>query len=207
MQVRNSHIAFTGFKNVGGERNRYYAFRMNSEDTDLPDSKRSIDNYVVSMELTDEDNGKDLTTFKREVMKSDIEDGYHDFNINFMHLNILKPNSKEYGNVRICLNDSEVEIKDENLNILSFIAQTLQRVADTPAGKLILNKNFLEESYEAPIMINSLCMNYPEEIPSREDLTDEDNQKIQDYYDKNNAKEVCNGALKAITDRMIDYFS
>ena len=50
-------------------------------------------------------------------------------------------------------------------------------------------------------------MNYPEEIPSREDLTDEDNQKIQDYYDKNNAKEVCNGALKAITDRMIDYFS
>ena len=207
MRITNSNIAFTGVKNVGGEHNTFYGAKIRPDGTRVQDSTRSVDSYVVSMELTDDYTGKDLTNFKREVMKADIENGYHDFNINFMHLHILKPNDKNDGKFGIYLNDSEVEIKDENLSLLSFIAAALKKVGKTPEDKLVLNKSFLEDSYEASIMLNSLCLKYPEGVPSREDLTDDDNQQIQTFYDKRNAKEVCNNALDAITDKMLDYFS
>ena len=207
MNIVNSNVNFTGFKNIGGEHGVYYATKMDSKGHTVADLKHSIDDYVVSMELTDDYNGKDLTNFKRAVMKADTENGFNDFNINFLQLHIAKPNTKEFGKFKIFLNDSEVEIKDENLGLLSFIVQMLQRVVDTPKDKLVLDRDFLEDSYEASLMVNSVCMNYPDDIPSREDLTQEDNQKIKSFYDKNSAKEVYNKALDAVMGKMMDYFS
>lgn len=137
-----NNINFTGIKNVGYTQ-RYYT--QKGEYVKTGDEFTEVENeHFINFELTDDFNGNDLSEYKRIIRTTDLHNFVNPVNPNFLNIMISKDvvtdNLGPKKDYQIWINDSdrELEIKDKNLAMMSFIAKMLRKAANMPEINLLL---------------------------------------------------------------------
>ncbi len=190
------NINFTGIQNIGYKVQDYQVENSRTY-------KQKCDEHFINLQLTNDENGNDLTEFKNKLATSDIAS-----NINYNHpdyLNIIfsKETIIDYDDkstdLNIIINDEdELEVNDRNLPLLSHIAKLLTRISQSDDDQFMITKEYLENDAATAI------------IPG-ENLEDEyGNDYFYKIVQDHSPKTVKQGATKMseiLTERMIDYFS
>lgn len=121
-------ISFTGFKNVS---------TVKFVDPNTPN-----DNYMYSMtmQLTDDYDGKDLSNFRKAALKpftfkyTPLEDN------RFVNIQLVKiPNQDAY----LCVNSEPLLPNTDTLGMFSVVAKLLKRVRDAVPGKIVVNSDYV----------------------------------------------------------------
>lgn len=207
------NISFTGIKNMGYQyrqyREAYYEdgsteYLDPDEDIDKDDYDNDIEEHYLTVQLTDDYNGKDLTEFRNQLKKADIVGNpLHPVNSNLLSIAVCKENLTEdcvKPMISLYINDvaEPLEINDKNLSILSFIAKLLKRVSNCKDKDFVVNKDYIENDAATSIIIG-------------DDLREDFGKYYDNLIDQAHSPEVVrNGAgemCDIVTQRMIDYFS
>ncbi len=147
-------VNFTGFKNVGSMsvniNNALIAAKNELKLVSSPGN--SINTKILNVHLTDDYNGKDLTEFYNTAKKSALGSYLNFVNKDFMHILFLK-NKNENTLKGIFVNNSMLDLKDENLSFLSFLAKLLKRIGETPSDQLVVNKNYLGSDDVSKVLV------------------------------------------------------
>ncbi len=198
-------ITFGGIKNVG-----YCHFQY-------PESMDYFDNeQILSVELTDDKTGNDLTEFKNLLKNSDLKNYLNPYNNNRFSIAIGE-NPDEFVHrtfapdprFEIYINDStkHIEICDKNLKIISFLTKIFTRIEQMPKQKLIVSDEFKqsEESIKGFSIGDNL-----REISLNTNLTS-DRNSFRNFTDKiyspNEIKIGARKMNKILQSMMIDYFT
>ncbi len=138
-------INFTGFKNIGSiSANLNDLMIVGKNELKITSSPGNrINAKILNIHLTDDYNGKDLAEFYKTAKKSSLNNYLNFVNKDFLNILFVK-NNYERAAKGIFINNSPLELKDENLSFLSFLSKLLNRISETPSDKLIINKNYLE---------------------------------------------------------------
>lgn len=126
-----SNISFTGIKNIA--------------DIGFVRPKNTMSS-ALSMVLTDDLRGKDLTEFKSVIDKvaKKSKNFRHKDGVEF--LNFEKRENMDVldvaGSTRFYLNGKEVEVKDENLPIFSYLAKLTKKIANMDKKDMIINEDY-----------------------------------------------------------------
>ena len=126
-----NNISFTGIKNIA--------------DIGYQKSNSTISS-ALSMVLTDDYKGKDLTEFKAvlERVAKKSKNFRHKDGVEFIN---LEKRDDMYGksvedSVKFYLNGKEVEVKDENLPIFSYLAKLTKKIANMDKKDMIINEDY-----------------------------------------------------------------
>ena len=196
------NINFTGIKNIGYETRTYR--QLVPESINSREFSEEEQEHFINLELTDDYNGNDLSEYKRIIRTTDLQNYTNPVNPKFLNImiskDVVKDNIGSQKNYQIWINDStnELEIKDQNLPMISFIAKILTKISNTPENQFIINKDYIngDDAKIAIVMNENFEDTYKNYYP----------QKIKQVHSPNNVK---NGAAKmneAIKDMMFDYF-
>lgn len=198
-----NNINFTGIKNVGYTQ-RYYT--QKGEYVKTGDEFTEVENeHFINFELTDDFNGNDLSEYKRIIRTTDLHNFVNPVNPNFLNIMISKDvvtdNLGPKKDYQIWINDSdrELEIKDKNLAMMSFIAKMLRKATNMPENKFVVNRDYLD-SYDAKsaiIMGENLEDTYKELYPA----------KIRKIHSPKNVKRGAEEMNDLVKDMMFDYFA
>lgn len=126
-----NNISFTGIKNIA--------------DIGFVGPKNTMSS-TLSMVLTDDFRGKDLTEFKSVINKvaKKSKNFRHKDGVEF--LNFEKCENMDVldvaGSTRFYLNGKEVEVKDENLPIFSYLAKLTKKIANMDKKDMIINEDY-----------------------------------------------------------------
>lgn len=190
------NVNFTGFRNIGYLKKEY----VNKKSDDF---KESDEEQFINIQLSDDFNGKDLTEYRKKLKTTDLKGCLHPYNKNSINIAIMKDVAEDnigrdvdYG---IYINDdNELEINDQNLSMLSYIAKLLKRVVNTPPEDFVVNKDYL----------NSMEAAYSIDLGS--DLSHELGSQYPQYkvliHHPRVVKYGANEMLNTIQDIMNDYF-
>ena len=212
------NINFTGIKNIGYEtrqtRATYYddgssEFVCPEKDIDKEDYDENVydediyDHYIT-VQLTDDYNGKDLTEFKNKIKNTKFKDYLHPENPDLVSFSISKTDfTDEYATkpeVDFYINDcaDALEVKDENMALFSYFGKLLKRIGEMKDNEFVVNKDYIENDAARSIIIGD---------DLREDYGEYYNQIMDQVHSpevvRNGAKEMD----KILLDRIIDYFS
>ncbi len=207
------NISFTGIKNMGYQliqyREAYYEdgtteYLNPGEDIDKDDYDSDVEEHYLTVQLTDDYNGKDLTEFKNKLKTADIEGNpLHPVNSSLLNITVCKENLTDDFTkpmISLYLNDATepLEINDKNLSILSFVAKLLKRVSVSKDKDFVVNKDYLESDAATSIIIG-------------EDLREDFGKYYDQMIDQAHSPEVVRNGAGEMSDilqqRMIDYFS
>ncbi len=222
-------VSFTGFKNVGFEKLVYKNGYSNPEefdeidddnfdnediddddlndddDNDLDDDfSVDVEEQMISVQLTDDEDGNDLTEFKKLLSQTNLKNTLNPLNEDRFTFTISKETVKEehetIEDYEIYVNnaDKELTVMDKNLKILSFIAKLLTRISESPDEKLAPNIDFLysEEAAKSTIPGTDL----------REDMGDRYEDEIRWVYNPEMVREGAQEMCDNFQDIMLDYF-
>lgn len=168
-----NNINFTGIKNIGS-----IQFRREPEALST----------AISMCLTDDFNGKDLTEFHsliKKVAKKPFEYKHENGN------NIVNVEHCGYrGNSALFLNGYEVDVNDNNLPIFSYITKLTRQIVNMSKKDMIVNEDYktLNEAGK-----NLVCFGEIE-------VHDAQNPNCTDLYDEFFDKDVAQKTAKSIND-------
>ncbi len=206
-------INFTGIKNIGYEtrqtRSIYYddgtcEFLCPDDDMSKEDYDEDIYDHYITVQLTDDYNGKDLTEFRNKIKNTKFAEYLHPENPDLLSFSISKTDfTDEFvtkPEVEFYINDcaDELEVKDENLALFSYFGKLLKRISQMKDSEFIVNKNYIETDASTSIIIGD---------DLREDYGEHYEQIMKQVHSpevvRNGAKEMD----KILVDRMLDYFS
>ncbi len=178
-----NNISFTGIKNIAA-----CQFKRNEQSFST----------ALSMCLTDDFNGKDLSEFHSMVKKVATRPNQ------FKHYNGTDVvNIEHYAQndgTALFLNGDEVEINDENLPVLSYIAKKTRQIFRLPKEKMTVN-----EDYKTPDEVGKNLRygtKYVFKDPDHPDRTD----LYDDCFDKDVVKDVAKHINQVIQKKMEIYF-
>lgn len=193
-------VSFTGFKNAGlchgtEVQNENGCF---TEKTDL---------HFLNIQLTDDYNGKDLTTYQQILKKPNMSEYKNNRNKDFInictHQNISPDNKR--NNTVIFLNDKILPINDQNLPIISFIAKLIRRIKETPENKYIVDNDYKAGDEVAKLIIPGVDL-----YKNFEDSENQDEYyrlTIDNIHAPNHVKAGSSVMFDQIQETMLDYFS
>lgn len=192
------NINFTGIKNPG-----YYAINMYPARTyDDTRVQYSEDKYIaakyLTMELTDDFNGKDLSEYKTKLKQSNLGNLINSINPNFLNFGILKGELPADKGTYFVINGTAIELEDEHLPIISFIAQKLGQLKND-TNSVIVDKDY----YKSDIAANSLMLG--------RDIRDDYNyyeNPLEDLKRYHNLDIISDGAekmLQLLDNKMMEY--
>lgn len=130
-----NNISFTGIKNIA--------------DISYQKSNSTISS-ALSMVLTDDFKGKDLTEFKAvlEKVAKKSKNFRHKDGVEFLNLekceNRYDTNIKD--SIKFYLNGKEIEVKDENLPIFSYLAKLTRKISNMDSKDMVVNNDY--KNYE-----------------------------------------------------------
>jgi len=128
-------VSFTGFKNASS---------LKIINDEYPNSSNSM--CSVTMQLTDDYSGKDLSEFKKVAARTkscnigSLEDNRF-INVSF----VRTPDSDSF----IMVNGEVIEPERDTLGMFSFVGQLLKRVLNTPQEKFAVDRDyFMGEEFD-----------------------------------------------------------
>lgn len=190
------NVSFTGIKNIGYEYREY--------DEGNEDFNDNSTEHFLTVQLTDDFNGKDLTEFRNKVKTSTLKDYFHPVNPDLLNIcmakEVISDNLAKSSELSIYINDSEDElhVEDKNLTMLSYIAKLLTKISKLPDHKIKVDENYLEiDAQKSIILGNDLRSDYGEYY---DDI-------IHQVHSPDTVKQGAAEMSKILTDKMIDYFS
>lgn len=190
------NVSFTGIKNIGYEYREY--------DDGNEDFNDNSTEHFLTVQLTDDFNGKDLTEFRNKVKTSTLKDYYHPINPDLLNIcmaqEVISDNIGESTELSIYINDSEDElhIEDKNLSMLSYIAKLLTRISKLPERAIKVDEDYLENDAQKSIILgNDLRADYGEYYDNI----------IHQVHSADTVKQGAEEMSEILTDKMIDYFS
>lgn len=125
------NVSFTGIKNASA------VLIQNS-------SGNRDENYIVNAQLTDDENGKELTEFKKLINRYG-EELENPFMKNFIHISTISetPNSPK----TLIVNGKPIFERDDNLPIFSFIAKITKKIYNMKDNDLKIDANYMKSYY------------------------------------------------------------
>ncbi|MBD5402175.1 hypothetical protein HDR58_05180 [bacterium] len=206
------NVNFTGIKNVGYEFRKYreavyddgsFEFLDPDEDMDKDEYDEDIQDHYLTVQLTDDFQGKDLTEFHNCAKRSGLKDYLHPENPDLLSFSITKTDfTDDYSKPEILfyLNDylEELEVKDENMPMFTFLAKVLQKVVNKKNSEFIVDKSYIDNKAATSIILGD---------DLREGYGDQYNKIMKQVHSPETVKSGANEMLDVLTDRMIDYFS
>ena len=208
------NIHFTGVKNIGYQcrqyREAYYDDGTTEyldpldDELEKEDYDADVEEHYLTLQLTDDYNGKDLTEFRNKLKISDIKDNFmRPASSDLLTINVDKENlTEDYTKplISLYLNGAyePLEINDKNLSLLSFIAKLVKRVSTMPDNQFVVNRDYLENEAETSLVPgNNLRLNFGKYYK----------ELIEQEHSPEFVKDGADTMAKIITERMIDYFS
>lgn len=178
-----NNISFTGIKNVAA-----CQFQRN----------RQSFSTALSMCLTDDVNGKDLSEFHSMVKKVATKPNQ------FEHYNgsdvVNIEHYAQNDGTALFLNGDEVKINDENLPVLSFIAKKTRQIFHLPKEKMIVNNEYKTSDGVGQNLMYGIVAHFRDpEHPERTDLYDT-------FFDTNVVKSIARDINQSIQKKMNIYF-
>ena len=157
------NINFTGVKNIGYFNRQFVddnEFRNLRDDVEVENENYyCLDEKFLTVQLTDDYNGKDLTEFKKAISTSDLKRKYpnpvgNDFLNIFVEKEEYKKDLTEGSKVSYFINGEELKINDKNLKFISYVSKLMKKISQTPENKLVYNRDFVngEEADKAIIL-------------------------------------------------------
>ncbi len=156
---------------------------------------------VVAAELTDDYSGHDLSSFQDAVKKSNNGKFKNDVNRNFVNFSILSADSDNINieNSRMLLNGELLVPKDENLKILTFLANMTKKIAEKPPKDFVLNRDYFQGDDFNKIALTGVFL--PDLLKDKYDMA---TPLMVDPFEVKRISSAINEDLKAI---MLDYFA
>lgn len=186
-------ISFTGIKNPG-----YYAYVIqpvsNDEENDY--SPELVKVKYINMELT----GNDLFEYKNKLNSSDVHYLSHPINPDFLNIGIVKGELEQDRGTYFYLNGNLIDIEDENLPIISFMAKVLKQLKLNPQNSIIDKNYYKSDIASQTLMLGTDLRDY---YSYNEDCTED----LKSYHNLKNVSYEADKMLDYMTDKMIDYFS
>lgn len=204
-------VNFTGIQNISYDYRKYKESIYNGyslelpldEDIDKNNYDEDVSEHYINLELTDDENGQDLTEFRKQIKTTDLKgDCLHPVRKNLLNIAIIEEkytdNTKPDVSIIINNHPDELEINDKNLPMFSYITKLLKRISKADDESFIITKDYLQNDAATSI------------IPG-EDLSEEYSKgyiyKLGEIHAPDNVKKGAENMSKIITDRMLDYFS
>ncbi len=177
-------ISFTGFKNVSTVK--------------FVDPRTADDNYMYSltMQLTDDSDNKDLTTFRKAAARPKSFE-YNPLEDNrFVNVQLVKiPEQDSY----LCVNGEPLLPQDDTLEMFSVVAKLLKRVRDAVPGTLVVNRDYVcSEEYDNMVLPNNNL---------RQFLGANYDDIAQDFVLPNVVKSQAGDVFQGLEDIMMDYLA
>lgn len=145
-------IQFTGFRNAS------YIVETGKKGS-FP-----IKDRILNVQLTDDENGKDLSDFLKVIKKTDTKfiNPYHKDFVNVDHFSI---NRNEMPTVY--LNGEPLLETDEHLPLFTFIGKLTKKISKMPEEKFVNDLAYLKSFYadKALLMDRKLSEELDEEFP------------------------------------------
>ena len=203
-------INFTGLKNIGYinlqfDLNNGVAATDSDDDIEEAEVSHSYGQEHLTVQLTDDYNGKDLTEFKNAIVSSDLERKYpNPIGNDFLHIAVEKEDyQKGYlknSKVSYYVNGEEVKINDKNLKFIGFVAKLLKKISQTPEDKMVYNKDFLNgEVSDKAIIIGGDIKKLFGPAASLE--------KHETIYNSRQAVQGAECMFNSLQDTMMNYFA
>lgn len=193
-------INFCGYKNVGFIRKIVYNGDIYNPRTATDFSEECF----LSVQLTDDFNGKDLTEYKKLLSTTDMKKTPNPIGRDFVNISIAKkhhsPKNNNDHNYTFFINKNKLDVNDNNLKFLSYIVKLVKRIAETPEKKLIHNIDFLN----GPDSSKAILLGEDLEQIGRE--INEPSIKEKTYNPKG-IKACAEHIFNKMQNVMIDYFS
>lgn len=193
-------VSFTGLKNVGYMNSYGYPVYNNDNNQHYYNKNNYFDLNIINMELTDDFNGKDLSEYKKAIKNANIENAHHPLFPNFINFGIVKNELDDDKDTYFFLNGAKLPVTDENMNLFSFLAKSLDKLNAKSVAKFTVNEDYLSDPDTArAIMLG-------------EDMSDkfESEEETQDYlkyviHDAENVKNGSSKMIKLLEDKIYDY--
>ena len=215
-------INFTGFKNIGSMSVTINDFIISGKKNlkIIPSPNNFFDAKILNVHLTDDFNGKDMTEFYQTAQKCKLKDYLNPINKEFMHILLLKNNIEEPAK-GFFINNSQLDLNDENLSFFSFLGKLLRKISQTPEKNLVVNKDYLEGddvsnalipfSDLKNVIVNALTQKIGDYFPSQNIAKWIGEKAYNDFINEahsydivhSNTKDMCN----ILQDTMMDYFN
>lgn len=124
-------ITFNGIKNIA-----YYEAKCKPYDAFSSDK-------VINMELTDDINGNDLTTYKKVIKKCSNSNLNYENSVNQNFLNVELFREADCENDEIAINGKPVNNLNNIMPLAFFISAATKKISQTPENKFIVEENHL----------------------------------------------------------------
>ena len=158
-----NNINFTGLKNIGS-----CIFTTNH-----PTGLFGIKNDFLIANLTDDYNGKDLSEFYEVLKKCQNSSGISKNKDDPRFIQIITRtvvnaiNPCENNIIQVLVNGKEIEVKDENLPLFTYLAKLTRKIGNMKNSEFIYDndfkygdagKKYLIPNYDLDILSNSIGM-------------------------------------------------
>lgn len=196
-------ISFSGIKNPAYLPTTMYKIMGYIGDTPIYSKSERIKMNYLNMELTDDFNGKDLTEYRNKLKNSAVNYYEHPINQNSINVGVLKGELAEDRGTYLFLNGNNIDIEDDNLPIISFIAKKLKELSIS-SQKVSVDKNFYTTDTAAKSIVlgQDLRDSYEYQKMDKDPLPD-----LKKYYSYENVKNGSGKMFKLLNGLMVDYFS
>lgn len=135
----NNNINFTGIRNI--------AFTPSIEAVGHGKFSNSL-----SMVLSDDFNGKDLTEFKKVICKISSKPFEYANDVSSDILNIKFLHGKNNQLENIFVNGKNLQVNDKNLPMFSFIAKLTKRIGQMSDKNIVVNNDYVENVAERALV-------------------------------------------------------
>ena len=202
--INPSQTSFKGIKNVG-YLNYEFEYANQTKKYQSPDDDDDGDNFIrgndrkketselINIQFTDDYSGKHLTEYKKIMNK--YPQYKNEFNNNF--LNFLQI-SNDNQNLLV-VNSKPLDLNDQNLSLVSFIAKTLKEISQKKPQEFIVNKDYLLSDDFSKGFIPHMDLN---EVTS-EDFTA---SLAEDFHEPETVKTGSQNMISRLTEIMMKYF-
>ncbi|MGN0030664.1 MAG: hypothetical protein ACI37Q_01760 [Candidatus Gastranaerophilaceae bacterium] len=209
------NINFTGIKNVGYlHRNLREAYDDENETVryldpdddsiEKEDYDADIDEHYLTVQLTDDYNGKDLTEFRNVLKRSKIVGNPLNSNdsaiVSFAVTKEYPTDEFESPQTYFYLNecDDPIPMEDKNLGLISFLAKLVTRVSKTENKDFLVNRDYLDS-------IAATSMIYGENLKA--EFGKNYDKEIRIAHSPQIVRDGAKEINKLVQERMFDYFS
>ena len=209
------NINFTGIKNVGYlHRNLREAYDAENETVryldpdddsiEKEDYDTDIDEHYLTVHLTDDYNGKDLTEFRNVLKRSKLvgnplnsnDSAIVSFAVTKEYPTDIYEKPQTYFYLNEC--DEPIPMEDKNLGLISFLAKLVTRVSKTENKDFLVNRDYLDT-------IAATSMIYGENLKA--EFGEDYNKEIRIAHSPQVVRDGAKEITKLVQDRMMDYFS
>ena len=183
-----NNVSFTGIKNIA--------------DIGYQKSNSTISS-ALSMVLTDDYKGKDLTEFKAvlERVAKKSKNFRHKDGVEFIN---LEKRDDMYGksvedSVKFYLNGKKVEVNDENLPIFSYLAKLTRKISKMDSKDMVVNNDY--KNYEA-----SSKLIYNQELSESDLNIIKDSSLLDRFFDKDivkNCAKLTNDLIQVVMENYL----